>query len=131
MTRPTDDQVRDAFRLIEGVATVSSAGAAAALRCSPPTARRWAGVIGIRPRPRTAKKGPHSNRLAPHRRRGLVKRLESIHLRLLNIQTEINGTPDGAPIATDDPAERAGYWIVRARMKIVVAMDALESDPPE
>lgn len=129
MTRPTDDKVRKAFAPIRGTATVSTAVAAAALRCSAPTARRWAAAINILPRYRTGKKGPRSDRVAPHRRRTLVKRLESIGGRLLKIQEELDGTPDGV---SDNPEMTAGDWITDARVNNVSeAVTALGSDPPQ
>ena len=138
MTRPTDNKVREAFapvyevevlvgqELPAGVATMSTCDAAETLRCSPPSARRWAADIGIRPRRRAGKKGPLSPRIAPHRRRVLVERLASIDGRLLKIQAELDGTPDEATMN-----ETAGDWISDARMEVQSAMSALESEPPE
>lgn len=121
------EKVREAFLPVDGVATVSTADVATSLRCSPPTARRWAAALGITPRPRTGKKGPRSGRIAPHRRRALVKSLESIEVRLLKIQKEIDGTPDKIL----DGLGTAGDWIAGTTKDVQGAMAALESDPPE
>ena len=123
MTRPIDERVHETFAPVDGVATVSTADAATSLRCSPPTARRWAAALGINPRPRTGKKGPRSDRIAPHRRRVLAKSLESIDDRLRRIQLELEGTPDGDNAEAD---ETAGDWIATARMDTQSAMVALK-----